>query len=91
MKLFIKFTNKPDAKSPFNVKVLGEAWEENQDFHIVINKDGYFDNIETLIEESAHIFIRVLCSLTGNRITLKNEHNFIRDLIALFRKYKIIS
>jgi len=91
MKLFVRFTDKPNVKVPINMKVLGEAWEENKDFYISINKDSVFpEKIDTFIEEFIHIFLRVMVFLTKKTLSIKQEHAFIKEVMELLKKYGIL-
>jgi hypothetical protein len=88
MKLYVIFSDEPNVKVPLNMKVLGEAWEQNRDFYILFSKrNKEYNSIETIIEECAHLFIRVLSGIVKVECSVRKEHLIIKDVIEVFKKH----
>ncbi|MFH8120091.1 MAG: hypothetical protein QXS37_04795 [Candidatus Aenigmatarchaeota archaeon] len=84
MKITIRFE---PLKKNAKVKELGNFFQQNQDFYIHIDVSQAIDQkVTTFIEEMLHFLIRVYCSVLNKRVSVKKEHDLIRQVVQLFQK-----
>lgn len=84
MKITIKFE---PLKKNAKIKELGKFFQQNQDFFIHIDVNQSVDQkVITFIEEILHFLIKIYSTVLNKRISIKKEHELIRQVIQLFQK-----